>query len=68
MQQEKQEKIIYSIKEISELLGISEATIRKLVKNEDFPSVKIGGRIFAEKDQFLEWIKNQNKKGANDND
>jgi len=35
---------------------ISLATIYRLVKEKDFPSVKIGGRFFVIEDKVSEWL------------
>ncbi len=35
---------------------ISLATIYRLVKEKDFPSVKIGGRFFVIEDKISEWL------------
>ena len=50
-----------TIKEVSELLGISVSTINRLIKNGDFPpKIKISPRrmVFMRK-QIEEWIENQ---------
>lgn len=36
------QKQFYSIAEISNILGISTVTIRKLIKNQTIPAIKIG--------------------------
>ena len=50
-----------SIKEVSELLGISISTINRLIKNGDFPQkIKISPRrIFFIKRDVDEWIKSK---------
>jgi len=47
-----------SIKEVSELLGISISTINRLIKNGDFPQkIKLSpGRKFFMRDDIEEWI------------
>lgn len=40
--------------ELDEPIGLS--TIYKLVKQKDFPSVKIGGRFFVIEDKVSEWL------------
>lgn len=41
-------------RELDEPIGLS--TIYKLVKQKDFPSVKIGGRFFVIEDKVSEWL------------
>ena len=41
-------------RELDEPIGIS--TIYKLVKQKDFPSVKIGGRFYVIEDKVAEWL------------
>ena len=56
-----QNRPFLTIKEVSELLGISVATINRLIKNGDFPpKIKISPRrmVFMRK-QIEEWIENQ---------
>ena len=56
-----QNRPFLTIKEVSELLGISVSTINRLIKNGDFPhKIKISPRrmIFMRK-QIEEWIENQ---------
>ncbi len=50
-----------TIKEVSELLGISVSTINRLIKRREFPSKrKISpGRIVFMKYQIQEWIDNR---------
>jgi len=49
------------IKEVSELLGISDSTINLLIKNEDFPQkIKISPkRMIFIKREIDEWIKSK---------
>ena len=56
-----QNRLFLTIKEVSELLGISVSTINRLIKNVDFPpKIKISPRrmVFMRK-QIGEWIENQ---------
>ncbi len=55
-----------TIKEVSELLGISVSTINRLIKRRDFPAkVKISSRrmVFI-KSQIEEWIENKKNKSS----
>ena len=50
-----------TIKEVSNLLGISVSTINRLIKNGDFPKkIKLSpGRKVFMKNEIDEWIKSQ---------
>ena len=41
-------------RELDEPIGLT--TIYKLVKQKDFPSVKIGGRFYVVEDKISEWL------------
>ena len=41
-------------RDLDEPIGLS--TIYKLVKEKDFPSVKIGGRFYVIEDKVSEWL------------
>ena len=48
---------------LGEALGISRATAFKLVKDPDFPVVRIGKkRLVVPKDKLLSWLDDQAKK------
>lgn len=45
--------------DVAEALGISRAAAYTLVQSKSFPHMRIGKRILAPKDAFLEWIAEQ---------
>lgn len=53
-----QNRPFLTIKEVSELLGISVSTINRLIKNRDFPQkIKLSpGRTVFMKNDIEEWI------------
>lgn len=51
------ERMMYTVKEISEALGMGTNQTYALVKSNDFPSIKIGQQYFIPKDLFEEWIR-----------
>ena len=59
-----QNRPFLTIKEVSELLGISVSTINRLYKNGDFPKkIKLSpGRKVFMKFEIDEWIKNKKYK------
>lgn len=48
----------YTYKDIASILGIGFQSARALMKNPDFPSFKIGSRVFVKVDDFNNWINN----------
>lgn len=53
------EKIVFTVKEVSQMLGIGINQTYALVKKNNFPSIKIGQQYFIPKDQFKEWLKKE---------
>lgn len=56
-------KRAYTVKEIANLLGVSKASAYKLIRSNQFHSVKIGGQHRVSKVVFDEWL-NGRKGGA----
>ena len=55
----KQGKMLLSIKEASETLGLSRVTVTQLTHRDDFPSIRIGKRILINAKKLQEWLDNQ---------
>lgn len=49
-------KRIYTVEEISEILGISRSAAYELVKKDEFKSVRIGATIRISKSSFDAWL------------
>lgn len=49
-------KRVYTVEEISEILGISRSAAYELVKKDEFKSVRIGGTIRISKSSFDAWL------------
>lgn len=47
----------YTEEDLQELLQISNKQARALMRNEAFPSIKIGRNYRVEEEIFLDWIK-----------
>ena len=45
--------------EVGEALGISRAAAYELVRSKGFPHMRIGTRILAPTDKFIQWIEDQ---------
>lgn len=50
------ERETISVRELSAQLGISLPKAYQLVKEPDFPSIRIGSRILVPVDAFREWL------------
>lgn len=50
------EKRIYTVKEIQEILGISRPTVYELLKQNVFNSVIVGGKHIISKKSFDKWL------------
>ena len=56
------EKATMSVQELSSLMGISLPKAYELVRQPDFPVLRIGTRILVPKDAFKEWLYEHSKK------
>lgn len=53
---ETMEKLVYSIQEAANLLGISRSYAYELVRNGTIPALELGRKRVIPKEKFLEWI------------
>ncbi len=53
------EKIVYTVKEISNLLGIGLPAAYQLVRSDGFPCIKVGKRLVVPIVAFHTWVKEQ---------
>lgn len=51
-----QNKTVYTVNEITELLNISKRTAYKLIETNEFKCVRIGRAIRVSKKSFDEWL------------
>lgn len=51
------EKIVYTVKEMAQLLGISKSYAYELVKERKVPVLDLGKRKVIPKDRLDEWIR-----------
>jgi excisionase family DNA binding protein len=49
------------MKEVADVLGISESGTYDLCRTDSFPSFRIGNRILIKRDKLVEWIDQQSK-------
>lgn len=50
------EKLVYSIQEAAELLGISRSYAYELARNGTFPVIQLGSKRVIPKEKFKQWI------------
>ena len=50
------QKMAFSVEECSVLLPLSERTIRSLIQNGEFPSLRIGGRLVISRSALTAWL------------
>lgn len=50
------EKLVYSVDEVSQLLGISRSYAYELVKRKVIPVLELGNRRVIPKKKFEDWI------------
>lgn len=48
---------ILKVKDVSEKLGCGINRAYDIVNQNDFPKIKIGGRIYIPEDEFEKWLK-----------
>lgn len=53
------EKLTYSVREVSEILGIGIAAAYQLANSAGFPSLRVGKRILIPCQAFSKWLQNQ---------
>ena len=51
--------LFLNAKTVAEVLGIAAASSYELMKQEGFPSLRIGNRIVVPKEQFIRWVDEQ---------
>lgn len=58
IQQTAQAPAFLYVDDVLRLMRISRALAYKLVRQNDFPKIRVGGRIVIPQDLFEEWIRN----------
>lgn len=53
------EKKFYTQKDIQEMTGCARSTIYNWINRDDFPKIRVGGRILVPIDRFEKWISDQ---------
>ena len=47
---------LLNVKQLADLLGVSDSSVYELIQEEDFPSLRIGKRIVVPKEELRKWI------------
>ncbi len=63
-----EDRITITPKEAAGMLGLSTATMYKLVHSEGFPSVRIGKKIFVSVEGLKNWVNERSGTGAKKDD
>lgn len=53
--------LLLNVKQLADLLGVSDSSAYELIQEKDFPSLRIGKRIVVPKEELREWICNSTK-------
>lgn len=56
--------LMLSVKQLVDLLGVSDSTIYELIQEPDFPSLRIGKRIVVPKEELRSWIASHTQGGT----
>ena len=48
-----------SVTEVAETMGVCKAKIYSLIRENNFPCIKLGRRYVVPKEAFLKWLDNQ---------
>jgi len=52
------------VKQLVDLMGVSDSTIYELIQETDFPSLRLGKRIVVPKEELRKWISANTKGGG----
>ena len=56
--------LFLNARQVAEILGISLSSSYELMKETDFPALRIGSRIVIPREDFQSWITENVKRGA----
>lgn len=48
--------LLLNVKQLADLLGVSNSSVYELIQEDGFPSLRIGKRIVIPKEELREWI------------
>ena len=53
--------LLLNVKQLADLLGVSDSSVYELIQEDGFPSLRIGKRIVVPKEERREWISARTK-------
>ena len=53
--------LLLNVKQLADLLGVSDSSVYELIQEDDFPSLRIGKRIVIPKEELRVWISARTK-------
>jgi len=53
--------LLLNVKQLADLLGVSDSSVYELIQEDDFPSLRIGKRIVVPKEELRKWISTHTK-------
>ena len=53
--------LLLNVKQLADLLGVSDSSVYELIQEDDFPSLRIGKRIVIPKEALRQWISTNTK-------
>lgn len=53
--------LLLNVKQLADLLGVSDSSVYELIQEDDFPSLRIGKRIVVPKEELRKWIATHTK-------
>ena len=48
--------LLLNVKQLADLLGVSDSSVYELIQEDGFPSLRIGKRIVIPKEELRKWI------------
>ena len=56
---EKNNRMVYSVQEVADAMGISRTTAYQVVRGKSFPSFRVGDRIVIPRASFEDWLRRE---------
>jgi len=53
--------LLLNVKQLADLLGVSDSSVYELIQEDGFPSLRVGKRIVIPKEELREWISARTK-------
>lgn len=57
------DKVVLTVDEVAEVLGIARPNAYALAKSQGFPTVRIGRRMIIPVNEFYRWLSEQSRQG-----